>query len=121
MTLRVKLRYADLSSFIEKFAVNVGRVGMFLPTRALQPVGTELRFELRLLDDQVALAGMGRVYSVHEPAVGDAQAAHGMAIEFQRMTRESRDLVMQILEFRRAHGLGEPALPTPGVTAREAP
>ena len=61
VTLRVKLRYADLSSFIEKFAVNVGRVGMFLPTRALQPVGTELRFELRLLDDQVALAGMGRV------------------------------------------------------------
>lgn len=120
VVLRVKLRYPDVPTFIDKFAVNIGRVGMFLPTRALQPPGTELRFELRLSDEQVVLSGMGRVASVVMPDERGPETIPGMAIEFQRMTRESRDLVMRLLEYRRERGLGEPALPSPEASIEEA-
>lgn len=120
VVLRVKLRYPDVPTFIDKFAVNIGRVGMFLPTRALQPPGTELRFELRLADEQVVLSGMGRVASVVAPDERGPETIPGMAIEFQRMTRESRDLVMRLLEYRRERGLGEPALPSPEASIEEA-
>lgn len=113
MVLRIKLRYPDAETFIEKFSVNVGRAGLFLTTRGLQPVATELRFELRLADDQVVLAGVGRVAAVYEPDPERPEAPYGMAIEFMRVTREGRDLVMRMLEHRRSHGLGEPALPVP--------
>lgn len=117
LALRIKLRYPDVATFIEKFSVNVGRSGLFLATRGLQPVGTELRFELRLADDQVVLAGVGRVHTVHEPKADDPDAPYGMAIEFMRATRESRELVLRMIEHRREHGLGEPALPGPPESA----
>lgn len=120
VVLRVKLRYPDVPTFIDKFAVNVGRVGMFLPTRALQPPGTELRFELRLANEQVVLSGLGRVATVVAPDERGPDTIPGMAIEFQRMTRESRDLVMRLLEYRRERGLGEPALPSPEAATEEA-
>jgi hypothetical protein len=113
VVLRIKLRYPDLSTFVEKFSVNVGRSGVFLPTRALRPIGSELRFELRLLDGEIALAGVGRVSSVYEVRPEDPGAVFGMAIEFMRVTRESRNVVLRMLEHRRAHGLGEPAMPGP--------
>lgn len=112
VVLRVKLRYPDVPTFIDKFAVNIGRAGMFLPTRALQALGTELRFELRLADEQVVLSGLGRVAAVVAPDERGPDTIPGLAIEFQRMTRESRDLVMRLLEYRRERGLGEPALPS---------
>ncbi len=121
LVLRIKLRYPDLDTFIEKFAINVGRAGIFLATRGLQPAGTELRFELRLVDDQVVLSGVGRVAAVYEPRPDDPSAPYGMAIEFMRATRESRDVVLRMLEHRRALGLGEPALPMPELPPPMAP
>lgn len=120
LVLRIKLRYPSVDSFVEKFAINTGRSGIFLATRGLQPVGTELRFELRLIDDQVVLAGVGRVAAVYEPRDDDPDAPYGMAIEFMRATRESRDLVLRMLEHRRQLGLGEPALPGPEERAAPA-
>ncbi|MEZ4360681.1 MAG: hypothetical protein R3B48_10900 [Kofleriaceae bacterium] len=120
MVLRIKLRYPDIETFIAAFSVNVGRLGLFLPTRALRPVGSDLRFELRLLDDRVALSGFGRVSAVREPHPDEPAAPYGMAIEFRRVTRESRDLVMRMLEHRRAAGMGEPELPLPEATAPPA-
>lgn len=117
LVLRIKLRYPDVETFVEKFAINVGRSGLFLTTRGLQPVATELRFELRLADDQVVLAGVGRVAAVYELDEDRPEAPYGMAIEFMRVTREGRDLVMRMLEHRRNHGLGEPTLPVPASQA----
>ena len=47
VALRIKLRYDDIDAMVQRFACNVGRSGLFLPTRSLQPVGTEVKFELR--------------------------------------------------------------------------
>ena len=60
-TVRVRLRYADLETFIERFAPNVTRGGIFLASRAPRPEGEVFHFEVQLADGAVALAGEGKV------------------------------------------------------------
>ena len=67
VVLRIKLRYEDVDTLVHRFAPNVGRSGIFLPTRSLQPVGAEIKFELRLANDAPVLVGHGRVKLVREP------------------------------------------------------
>src|SRR5436190_2469318 len=98
VVLRIKLRYDDVETMIHRFAPNVGKTGLFLPTKSLQPIGSELKFELRLVDDQPVLVGMGRVKAVREPDPQNPKATFGMAVELLRVTRESRDLIMKMLD-----------------------
>src|SRR3954447_26395323 len=90
VVLRIKLRYDDRDAMVQRFAPNVGKSGLFLPTKSVQPVGAEIKFELRLSDDTPVLVGLGRVKSVKEPDPNTPKAAFGMAIELLRVTRESR-------------------------------
>jgi hypothetical protein len=112
IVLRIKLRYDDVEAMVQRFAANVGKSGLFLPTRSLQPVGAELKFELRLADDTPALVGFGRVKEATAPDPNRPKAAFGMAIELSRVTQQSRGLILQMLERRRALGLPELILPT---------
>ena len=41
--LRIKLRYDDIDTFVEKFAPNIGRAGLFIRSRTPKPVGSEVR------------------------------------------------------------------------------
>ena len=114
VVLRIKLRYDDVEAMVQRFAPNVGKSGLFLPTKSLQPVGAEVKFELRLANDKPVLVGLGKVKAIKEPDPGNPKAAFGMAIELTRVTRESRDLIMKMLERRKLLGLPETALPMPG-------
>ncbi|MEO8703783.1 MAG: hypothetical protein ABI867_27280, partial [Kofleriaceae bacterium] len=111
--LRIKLRYDDIETMVQRFAPNVGKSGLFLPTRSVQPVGAEIKFELRLVTEQPMIVGLGRVKVVKEPDPNDPKATFGMAIELMRVTRESRDLILRMLERRRAMGLVDVAIPMP--------
>ena len=51
VVLRVKLRYTTVEQFVDRFATNVGRSGIFLASKTPRALGTEVRFELRLADD----------------------------------------------------------------------
>ncbi len=113
VVLRIKLRYEDLDAMVHRFAPNVGKSGLFLPTKSLQPIGAEIKFELRLADDKPVLVGLGRVKAVKEPDPANPKASFGMAIELMRVTRESRDLIMRMLERRKQLGLAEVAIPMP--------
>src|SRR4030095_4858995 len=88
--LRIKLRYDDIEVMVQRFATNVGKSGLFLPTKSLQPVGSEIKFELRLADDTPALVGLGRVRLARAPDPHDPRATFGMAIELMRVTPQSR-------------------------------
>ena len=59
--VRVRLRYASFDDFIERFAPNVTRGGVFLASRTPPPVGTTFAFEIQLAGGEVALAGDGKV------------------------------------------------------------
>jgi hypothetical protein len=111
VVLRIKLRYDSVDAMTERFAPHVGRSGLFLPTRSLQAIGTEVKFELRLATDQPVLVGLGRVTSMKEPDPRDPAAAYGLGIELMRVTRESRELILKLLARRKQLGLPEVALP----------
>ncbi len=113
VVLRIKLRYDDIDTMVQRFAPNVGRSGLFLPTRSLQPVGTEIKFELRIANDQPVLVGLGRVKAAKAPDPENPRAAFGMAIELMRVTREGRAVIIRMIERRRALGLADVAIPLP--------
>ena len=111
--LRIKLRYDDLDAMVQRFAPNVGKSGLFLPTKSIQPIGAEVKFELRLANDTPVLVGLGRVKHVRAPDPANPRAAFGMAIELMRVTREGREVIIRMIERRRAVGLPDVAIPMP--------
>jgi hypothetical protein len=111
IVLRIKLRYDDVDAMVQRFATNVGKSGLFLPTRSLQPIGAEIKFELRLADDTPALVGLGRVKAATPPDANNPRAAFGMAIELMRVTPQSRAVILRMLEHRKVLGLPELGLP----------
>jgi len=114
--LRIKVRHGDLDTFVERFANQVTRAGVFIPTRTPKPVGTEVRFEIRLADDRPVLVGQGPVRLVrpHDPA--RPRVVAGMAVELQRVGRDSRDVLLRMLEVRKRRGFvdGPGGMPLPG-------
>ena len=110
--LRIKLRYDDVEVMVQRFAANVGKSGLFLPTRSLQPIGAEIKFELRLADDTAVLVGQGRVKAANAHDPHNPRAAAGLAIELMRVTPQSRALILRMLQRRRELGLPEVGLPT---------
>jgi hypothetical protein len=113
VVLRIKLRYDDVEAMVQRFAPNVGKSGLFLPTKSLQAVGAEVKFELRLADDKPVLVGLGRVKAAKAPDPANPKAAFGMAIELMRVTRESREVILKMLERRKVLGLPEIGIPHP--------
>jgi hypothetical protein len=113
VALRIKLRYDDVDAMVSRFASNVGRSGLFLPTRSMHPVGTEVKFELRIANDAAVLVGLGKVKAAKPPDPANTRAAFGLAIELMRVTREGREIIIRMLERRRELGLPEVAIPMP--------
>ncbi len=111
--LRIKLRYDDVEAMVQRFAPNVGKSGLFLPTKSIQPIGTEVKFELRLANDRPVLVGMGKVKHVKPPDPQQPRAAFGMAIELTRVSRDGREVIIRMIERRRAMGLPDVAIPVP--------
>jgi hypothetical protein len=113
VVLRIKLRYDDVETMVQRFAPNVGKSGLFLPTKSIQPVGTEVKFELRLSNDTAVLVGLGRVKQVRPPDPAAPKAAFGMAIELMRVSKEGRELIIKMIERRRAMGMADVTIPVP--------
>jgi molecular chaperone DnaK len=122
--VRVRLRYAAFETFIEKFAPNVTRGGLFLASREPRPVGDVFAFEVLLAGGEVALSGEGKVTWVRAFDPAAPQKPHGMGVQFLRLDAPSRDLVNRMLARKAAAlaaaqsgGVREPAAasgPAPG-------
>jgi uncharacterized protein (TIGR02266 family) len=106
----VRLRYAAFETFIEKFAPNVTRGGLFLASRTPRPIGEVFQFEVQLAGGEVALAGDGKVTWVREFDPAAPNKPHGMGVQFLRLDAPSREVVNQMLA-RKTAGL------TAGLTA----
>ena len=66
INLRIKFRSASLEQFIERYAVDVSRGGIFIRTREPLAVGTQLRLEFQLQDASPLMAGEGTVVWIRE-------------------------------------------------------
>jgi uncharacterized protein (TIGR02266 family) len=98
--VRVRLRYADLETFIERFAPNVTRGGIFLASRTPRAVGEIFPFEVQLAGGSVALAGEGKVIWVKPFNPAEPQKPHGMGVQFVNIDPESRSTLGRILESK---------------------
>src|SRR5882672_3798247 len=94
--VRVRLRYADIETFVERFSPNVTRGGVFIASRAPRPVGDSFPFEVQLATGQVALAGEGKVIWVKEYDHTQPAKAHGMGVQFTSLSPFSREILQRM-------------------------
>src|SRR6187551_1285241 len=116
--VRLHLKCSDAEDFVARFAPNVTRGGVFLPTQDAREVGASIRFEIALLDDAVVFAGEGEV-TWAKPK--------GMGVKFTTLDPATEPMLERLLARRLA---GEqisaappplPARPTPAAPARPTP
>ncbi len=107
--VRIRLRFASFDAFIDKFAPNVTRGGVFIASRTPMPIGSTFAFEIQLAGGEVALAGDGKVTWVKafDPAM--PQKPHGMGVQFLRLDGPSRELLNKILARKAAAAPGAAA------------
>jgi uncharacterized protein (TIGR02266 family) len=105
VVLRIKLRYTSVDSFVQKFATNLSPGGMFISSRAPKPIGTTVKFELRLADESTVINGSGIVRWTQEYDPEHPRRLFGMGIEFAELSDESREIIERIVEHKRSLGL----------------
>jgi uncharacterized protein (TIGR02266 family) len=111
-TVRVRLRYSDLDTFVERFAPNVTRGGIFLASRSPRAEGEIFRFEVQLSTGVVALAGEGKVIWVKPYEAAEPQKPHGMGVQFVQIDPGSRETLTRILQAK-----GNPRASAPAAAA----
>ncbi len=100
VAFRVKLKYPDLDTFVERYAKNVSRKGVFVASKKPRPKGTKVRFELLLSDGTAALKGEGVVQWVKPFDPDHPKKPHGMGIKFTKLTPESQEVLDRILSLK---------------------
>ncbi len=100
--IRIRLRYADFETFVEKFAANVTRGGVFLASRNIQAVGTIVPFEIQLIKGEIALAGQGRVTWIKEFNPAEPNRPYGMGVQFISIEPTTKPILARILRAKEA-------------------
>jgi len=112
--MRIKLKYPDVETFIQKYAVNISRGGIFIATKSPKPVGTFVKFEFLLSDagSSSIIRGEGQVQWTKEFDPAHPMKAHGMGVKFSRLDAESQGVIDRALRWRAEHGTN-PGVPVP--------
>ncbi len=112
--MRIKLKYPDVETFIQKYAVNISRGGIFIATKSPKAVGTFVRFEFLLSDATTTsiIRGEGQVQWTKEFDPAHPTKAHGMGVKFSRLDAGSQAVIDRALRWRADHGTN-PGAPVP--------
>jgi molecular chaperone DnaK len=115
--LLLKLTYGTVDEFVEKFASNVSRGGLFIRTRDPKPVGTALSFELRLAGGEPVVKGEGVVRWVQlEDPTAHPPTAPGMGVQFTSLDAPSREVVERMVARKEQAGAPPVVAPRPVTT-----
>jgi len=96
VNLRIKFRSESLEQFIERYAVDVSRGGIFIRTREPLAVGTQLKLDFQYQSGGALMAGEGTVVWIREPDPARPNIPPGMGVRFDRLTPESQ-VVLELL------------------------
>jgi molecular chaperone DnaK len=112
--LKIRLALGSMDAFVERYALNVSRGGIFVRTRDPQPPGAVVDLEVTLDSGECVIRGKGVVRWTTPPsAPGEPDRAPGMGIKFVELTRESRALVDLVAATRGGDaGSDEPPRPS---------
>jgi uncharacterized protein (TIGR02266 family) len=120
--VRVRLKHIDPETFVQRFAPNVTRGGIFLASRDPRPVGALVRFEVALVSGAVMMAGQGRVAWVKPYDPAEPTRAHGMGVQFTELEPATRPMFERLLARKdAAAGKVAPARGSAGSGAVTAP
>lgn len=95
--VRIQLRYPDEATFVQRFAPNVTRGGIFLASRSPHPIGTVIAFEVVIMQGAPLLAGTGKVTWVREFNPKEPLRAHGMGVQFLQVAPHTRPMLDKLL------------------------
>jgi molecular chaperone DnaK len=110
--LAVRLSYGSVEEFVERFAVNISRGGVFIRSRDPKRPGTVLAFELRLSGGEAVIRGRGVVRWIQaEDRAAHPPRAPGMGVQFLELDESSRALVERMAALKERRGVA------PGVVA----
>lgn len=101
--MRIKLKYPDVGTFLQKYGPNISRGGIFISTKTPRPVGTAIRFDFILVHEgkeQSVLRGEGTVHFVKEHDSSTPGRPHGMGIKFIRLFDDGQALIDRALSLR---------------------
>jgi uncharacterized protein (TIGR02266 family) len=119
VSLRVRVKAENLDDFVDQFAHNISRGGLFLRSQKPYPVDTVLQFEIQLKDGSRVLRGKGKVtWSQPPPGPGEKPRNCGMGVKFMGLDAASKELVERILEHKEE--LNSPPSPAPARAPAEA-
>jgi uncharacterized protein (TIGR02266 family) len=101
-SMRIKLKYPDLDTFIQKYAANISRGGIFIATKSPKAVGTHIRFEFLLADSNgtSVIRGEGQVQWIREYDPATPAKAHGMGLKFTLLDADSQAIIDRALAWR---------------------
>jgi uncharacterized protein (TIGR02266 family) len=97
VNLRIKFRSDSLPQFIERYATDVSRGGIFIRTREPLGVGTQLKLDFQYQGGTPLMSGDGTVVWVREFDPSRANVPPGMGVRFDKLAPESLGVLEQIL------------------------
>ncbi len=98
--IKVNLKYPDRETFVERFAQNLSRTGIFVRTADPAPVGSRISFEYRLADNSRILRGLGIVRWARRADTATPDTPPGMGLEFIDLDPQTDELIHQIVAER---------------------
>lgn len=99
----VDLEFESFQGFISEYSSNISIGGMFVTSENPPPVGTSLRFSLKLKGDFKLVQGRGEVIWIRDRSVG-AQGPAGMGIRFLDLEESSQDLIRRMVDRHKVQG-----------------
>ncbi|MBI2895448.1 MAG: TIGR02266 family protein [Deltaproteobacteria bacterium] len=111
--VRVRLKYPDVETFLERYATNISHGGIFIQTQRTKPAGTLIRFEFQLQDASPVIRGEGRVSWVvpYDPA--HAERAYGMGVKFTKLDGRSKTYIDRVVAQKLKRGQPDDASAPP--------
>jgi len=101
VSVQVRVSSQDVDEFVEHFATNISRAGIFIQCRDPKPQGTILLFEIQLKGGKAAIRGKGEVIwtrtrSEDQPSTKPP----GMGVKFLALDKASKAVVKRIMEIK---------------------
>ena len=97
INLRIKFRSENVEQFIERYAVDVSRGGIFIRTKDPLAVGTHLKLDFQFQNGNALMAGEGTVVWIREFDPNRTTVPPGMGVRFDKLSPESQTVLEQLL------------------------
>ena len=102
-SVRCRLNFEDERTFIEKYAPNISKTGIFAKTKKPKAVGEELKFEFLIADGTPVIRGKGEV-TWNRRSESSTGAPPGMGIKFVSLDEKGKEMVGKVMSFKKTSG-----------------